>query len=693
MADTGYEVRVRASNAVGTGDWSTSTSGRTRAGAPDAPVAPTLTTGTTWLVASWTAPADNGAAVTDYDVQYRETGTNWKTASHVGTATTRRIEDLTADTVYQVRVRATNAEGSGDWSPSASARTDAGVPNAPAAPTLTAGTTWLEASWTEPTDNGASITDYDVQYRESGTDWQTALHTGTATTRRIESLVADTAYEVRVRASNAVGTGDWSTSTSGRTSASDGTAEGDVRLVDGSTEQEGRVEIYHADEWGTVCDDRFVDDDAEVVCRQLGLSGGQAHTRAHFGAGTGPIWMDDVRCSGDESRLADCPFRGWGRNNCRHSEDVGVSCGASSEMQLTHATLLGAVLTLDYDRPIDKSSVPSSRDFVIAAGSSSQANVIPVEAVMVIDGDAVLNLSKPPGRSERVSVSYLPAPMHPLRDASFNKAPALTDHRVRQMDPMYSSDESSVDIRPPFSSQETSFPTQFKIEVLDLSENAGLDLSSLSGMADLNVLYLGGSRIDDLLSLAGLVDLEVLDLSENAIVDLTPLSRLHHLTELDLSGNLISDLTPLAGLTALRRLDLSGNRVVDIRPLSELRSLEVLLLDANQVTDLVALYGMTDLVHLSLRHNHLEDAALLRGLRSLQRLDLAGNGFRDVSALGDLPKLMWLRLSGHPFSDFYSPGPSMSLHSLVVDREPINADVTPRRNTGHAPMLLIETTD
>ena len=53
------------------------------------------------------------------------------------------------------------------------------VPDAPAAPTLTAGETWLEASWTAPTDNGSAITDYDVHYRETGGNWTDASHTGT----------------------------------------------------------------------------------------------------------------------------------------------------------------------------------------------------------------------------------------------------------------------------------------------------------------------------------------------------------------------------------------------------------------------------------------------------------------------------------------------------------------------------------
>ena len=102
-----------------------------------------------------------------------------------------------------------------------------------------------------------------------------------------------------------------------------------VRLVDGVSKSEGRVEIYHNDQWGTVCDDGFDDVDASVVCRQLGLSGGTATLNGEFQTGYGSIWLDDVECRGTESRLDMCGRREgvYGSSNCGHHEDVGVVCG------------------------------------------------------------------------------------------------------------------------------------------------------------------------------------------------------------------------------------------------------------------------------------------------------------------------------------------------------------------------------
>ncbi|XP_071480511.1 uncharacterized protein [Diadema antillarum] len=100
-----------------------------------------------------------------------------------------------------------------------------------------------------------------------------------------------------------------------------------VRLVGGSSEREGRVEIRCNGRWGTVCDDSWGINDAHVVCRDLGYSSASAsYTNAHFGQGSGPIFLDGTGCTGTENSLLQCPRCYWECHNCGHSEDAGVRC-------------------------------------------------------------------------------------------------------------------------------------------------------------------------------------------------------------------------------------------------------------------------------------------------------------------------------------------------------------------------------
>ena len=100
-----------------------------------------------------------------------------------------------------------------------------------------------------------------------------------------------------------------------------------IRLVNGSSSMEGRVEIQYNGTWGTICDDLWNLNAARVVCRMLGFTdASHAWNESHFGKGHGRIWLDEVFCTGNEGSIYECSHSGWSVHNCRHTEDVGVTC-------------------------------------------------------------------------------------------------------------------------------------------------------------------------------------------------------------------------------------------------------------------------------------------------------------------------------------------------------------------------------
>ncbi|XP_078057505.1 scavenger receptor cysteine-rich domain-containing protein DMBT1-like [Mustelus asterias] len=108
-----------------------------------------------------------------------------------------------------------------------------------------------------------------------------------------------------------------------------------LRLSEGGSRCAGRVEVFYRGTWGTVCDDSWDSSDGNVVCRQLNC--GNALDSAlpdSIGPGSGTIWLDDVKCSGEEAFLWKCPAKAWGENDCDHEEDVKVLCSGHHGLRL-----------------------------------------------------------------------------------------------------------------------------------------------------------------------------------------------------------------------------------------------------------------------------------------------------------------------------------------------------------------------
>ena len=123
--------------------------------------------------------------------------------------------------------------------------------------------------------------------------------------------------------------------------------------MSGASEREGTVQICVNDVWGTICDSSWGSPEAKVVCKQLGFFsfgklvfypfesavhfkctfllntiGATASVNAYHGRGSGPIVLDDIRCTGTESSLLQCPHDGIGiaASYCDHFDDAGVRC-------------------------------------------------------------------------------------------------------------------------------------------------------------------------------------------------------------------------------------------------------------------------------------------------------------------------------------------------------------------------------
>lgn len=99
-----------------------------------------------------------------------------------------------------------------------------------------------------------------------------------------------------------------------------------VRLVGGGCNY-GRVEICENGQWGTVCDDYWDINDANVACRELGFSGATlAQGSATYGQGIGAILRHQINCKGTEASMVNCPFKQHSQGYCHHSEDSSVVC-------------------------------------------------------------------------------------------------------------------------------------------------------------------------------------------------------------------------------------------------------------------------------------------------------------------------------------------------------------------------------
>lgn len=115
-----------------------------------------------------------------------------------------------------------------------------------------------------------------------------------------------------------------------------------MRLVNGTTPLEGRVEVFYNNQWGTVCSQGANYYDARVICWHLGYADALALKKeSEFGEGTGPVWIKPS-CYGDETSLLQCRvatgLAAVCEKNFGHTKDLGVVCTGIPHIQ-TYPTI------------------------------------------------------------------------------------------------------------------------------------------------------------------------------------------------------------------------------------------------------------------------------------------------------------------------------------------------------------------
>ena len=210
--------------------------------------------------------------------------------------------------------------------------------------------------------------------------------------------------------------------------AADG-ENGELRLADGPSENQGRLEVFHAGEWGTVCDDQFderVDDPRTRLDRQripnlaplkachfMGYETGQVRPRGNLSMAPSAqqIWLDDVRCldnrphwtGNSPTKLHHCYHAGWGLNNCTHEEDVYLSC--TGTLQQTETPPLTATLE----------GMPTNHDglsaFTFQIAFSADVDITPEnmrDHALIVSGATVTHATRVDARSDRWELTLEP---------------------------------------------------------------------------------------------------------------------------------------------------------------------------------------------------------------------------------------------------------------------------------------------
>ena len=213
---TTFEFEVRAINDNGNGAESDPAATAT-IDVPDNIALSMATVGNRQVTLTWSTPNNNGSAILRYQYWVYDNVTetfvvpeNTTIPNSDADTTSFTITGLTNGVTYTVVIKAVNTVGAPDDDPG-SYTPMAGPPGKPSV-TVQSRVAALYVSWTLEDDGGSNITEYQVQWKSGAQSFDSSRQQAglTATNTRIENLINGTEYDVRVRARNSAGWGEWS---------------------------------------------------------------------------------------------------------------------------------------------------------------------------------------------------------------------------------------------------------------------------------------------------------------------------------------------------------------------------------------------------------------------------------------------------------------------------------------------------
>ncbi len=586
---------------------------------------------------------------------------------------------------------------------------DVEPPREPDPPTVSDETeSSLTVSWVEPDNPGPAITNYFLQYRESGA-FIDSPDSGLTRTRTITGLRSGRTYQIQVQARNDEGKGP----RSGRANGTTLTAPTVSSVAFTSTPATGQNGAYKRDD---VIDVTATFSEAVTVtgAPQVDLTIGTAERKADYESGsttTRLLFQYKVAETDEDKDGATINENGLKLNNGRIyilKNNVAVNADLAHPARnnvsnqkvdgiappLTDTEVKEDELTLTFGEGLDGDPRPAAGDFTVTADDST----LGVTAVTIHTSDVALTLDPVVTPGQTVTLAYTPG-TNPIQDLAQNPAIALTNLTVRNNTQDQTLNvcvrtqqvrDAIMDAAGVSTCGEVTGDHLSAITRLSLSEKniSTLKANDFTGLTALETLFLRDNQISSLPQdlFSALSALETLSLRDNDLSSLNAnlFSSLSDLRILLLDGNhldslhtdLFSDLSAVealdlngielnslpqnvfSNLAALRILDLDGNELssLDASTFSSLSALEGLDLDGNELSSLDAsvFSNLSALRILDLNGNKLSslDANIFSSLTALEGLDLDGNQLSslDANIFSNLSALEGLDLDGNELS-------------------------------------------